>query len=224
VSSRDLTPVSYVVLGLLSRDGPSTAYELKTAVGRGIAAFWPFPHSQIYAEAEHLAGLGLLGAEQEQRGRRRRIYRITRAGEAALRAWLAAPMADEAQFRSLALLKLFFGQFAEPEHIVALAAAQRLKLEQLFVRFAEIIARLEARGDRRWQLAVAELLFAAHRAMAQHWKQIEQVAARAERGAPRAPRRARAEVKERAKRARKPTPVKRSRARPRAAQRSVSRP
>src|SRR5512133_344349 len=95
MSRPDLTPVSYVVLGLVARDGPSTPYALKTAVGRGIAHFWQFPHSQIYAETERLARLGLLAEEREQTGRRRRSYRITAAGRAALAAWLAEPT-DEA--------------------------------------------------------------------------------------------------------------------------------
>ena len=52
--------MSYVVLGLVARDGPSTPYALKAAVARGVAHFWPFRHSQIHAETERLARLGLL--------------------------------------------------------------------------------------------------------------------------------------------------------------------
>ena len=95
MSRPDLTPVSYVVLGLVARDGPSTPYALKTAVGRGMPHFWPFPHSQIYAETGRLAGLGLLAEEREHTGRRRRSYRITGEGQAALAA-LAAEPTDEA--------------------------------------------------------------------------------------------------------------------------------
>src|SRR5215207_8562458 len=114
MSRPDLTPVSYVVLGLVARDGPSTPYALKAAVGRGIAHFWQFPHSQIYAETERLAGLGLLAEEREHTGRRRRSYRITPEGRAALSAWLAEPAAEPPQLRSLGLLKLFFAQHAGP--------------------------------------------------------------------------------------------------------------
>src|SRR5829696_3541648 len=110
MSRPDLTPVSYVVLGLVARDGPSTPYALKTAVGRGVAHFWPFPHSQIYAETERLAGLGLLAEEREQTGRRRRSYRITPEGRTALSAWLAEPAAEPPQLRSLGLLKLIFAR------------------------------------------------------------------------------------------------------------------
>ena len=172
MSSADLNTVSYVLLGLLARDGASTAYELKTAVGRGIAHFWPFPHSQIYSEAERLARLGLLTEEREQGGRRRRVYRITRGGQAALRAWLAGPTALEVQYRDLGVLKLFFGQLASTEDIARLAASQVDAYEEMFAIYEELIERLRARGDRPWQLEVGELMFDAHRAVADHWKRI----------------------------------------------------
>lgn len=173
MSSPTLNPVSGVVLGLLARDGPSTAYELKAAVAGGIAVFWPFPHSQIYSEAERLARAGLLAARREESGRRRRTYRITRSGAAALSAWLADPAADELQYRSLALLKLFFAHFAAPADVAALARRQRALIDGTFARYGPVPARLRARGDRPGQLAVAELLLAAQRTMARQWARIE---------------------------------------------------
>jgi PadR family transcriptional regulator AphA len=182
MSRADLTPVSYVVLGLVARDGPSTPYALKTAVGRGVAHFWPFPHSQIYAETERLARLGLLAEEREHTGRRRRSYRITAKGRAALAAWLAEPTDEPAQFRSLGLLKLFFSQHAEAEHVAELARTQVALHRSYLEATAGIIERLKARGDRPGQLAVAELMTDAFRAMAGHWERIERAAA-----APQAP-------------------------------------
>ena len=174
MSRADLTPVSYVVLGLVARDGPSTPYALKAAVGRGIAHFWQFPHSQIYAETERLARLGLLAEEREQTGRRRRSYRITAEGRAALAAWLAEPTDEPLQVRSLGLLKLFFAQHATPEDIAELARAQA-ELHRGWVEVTNgIVERLQARGDRPGQLAVAELMGDAFRVMAGHWERVEQ--------------------------------------------------
>jgi PadR family transcriptional regulator AphA len=177
MSRPDLTPVSYVVLGLVARDGPSTPYALKAAVGRGIAHFWQFPHSQIYAETERLARLGLLAEEREQTGRRRRSYRITADGRAALAAWLAEPTEEPLQVRSLGLLKLYFAQHAGPDDVAELARVQA----ELHRRGAEvtdeIVKRLQVRGDRPGQLAVAELMGDAFRVMAGHWEQIEEAAA-----------------------------------------------
>jgi PadR family transcriptional regulator, regulatory protein AphA len=177
MSRPDLTPVSYVVLGLVARDGPSTPYSLKAAVARGVAHFWPFPHSQIYAETERLARLGLLAEEREHTGRRRRSYRITAEGRAALAAWLAEPTDEPPQFRSLGLLKLFFSQHAEPEEVAELARTQVALHRHHLEVTAGIIERLQARGDRPGQLAVAEIMADAFRAMAGHWERIEAAAA-----------------------------------------------
>jgi PadR family transcriptional regulator AphA len=177
MSRPDLTPVSYVILGLVARDGPSTPYALKAAVGRGIAQFWQFPHSQIYAEAERLARLGLLAEERELTGRRRRSYRLTREGRAALSAWLAEPTDEPPQLRSLGLLKLFFSQQAEAEDVAELARVQAAMHRVQLETAAGIIGRLQARGDRPGQLAVAELMADAIRAMAGHWERIEQAMA-----------------------------------------------
>lgn len=168
----NLTPVSFVVLGLVARDGPVTPYDLKAAVGRGIANFWPFPHSQIYSESERLARLGLLAEERETTGRRRRHYRVTAEGEKALAAWLAEPTSEVPQVRSLAMLKLYFGQLAHPEDIAALARAQQAVHRERQAYLDAMLERLRAR-DRPWQLAVGELMRDADRAMADNWAQVE---------------------------------------------------
>ena len=176
MSRADLTPVSYVILGLVARDGPSTPYALKAAVGRGIAHFWQFPHSQIYAETERLARLGLLAEEREQTGRRRRSYWVTAEGRAALAAWLAEPTNEPLQVRSLGLLKLYFAQHAGPEDVAELARVQA-KLHRQWVETTNgIVERLKARGDRPGQLAVAELMGDAYRVMAERWEQIGRAA------------------------------------------------
>ncbi len=168
----NLTPVSFVVLGLVARDGPVTPYDLKAAVGRGIANFWPFPHSQIYSESERLARLGLLAEERETTGRRRRHYRVTAEGEKALAAWLAEPTSEVPQVRSLAMLKLYFGQLTHPEDIAALARAQQAVHRERQAYLDAMLERLRAR-DRPWQLAVGELMRDADRAMADNWAQVE---------------------------------------------------
>ena len=164
--------MSYVVLGLVARDGPSTPYALKAAVGRGIAHFWQFPHSQIYAETERLAGLGLLAEEREQTGRRRRSYRITPEGRAALSAWLAEPAAEPPSCAALGLLKLFFAQHAGPGDLAELAKVQAEVHRQAVDYTREIVAHIQARGDLHGQLAVAELMGDALRVMGEHWERI----------------------------------------------------
>jgi DNA-binding PadR family transcriptional regulator len=171
----NLTSVSYVVLGLVARDGPVTPYDLKAAVGLGVAHFWPFPHSQIYSESERLARLGLLAEERETSGRRRRHYRVTAEGAKALAAWLAEPTSEPPQVRSLALLKLYFGHVADPEDIAALATAQLAMLRERQTYLGAMLERLRAR-ERPWQLAVGKLARDVERAMADNWEQVERAA------------------------------------------------
>ena len=130
-----LTPVSYVVLGLLAQNGPSTPYELKASVGRSIGNFWSFPHTQLYMEPPRLAAAGLVREKQEAGGRRRRVFTITAAGRRALREWLQEPAVFSRELRDLGMLKLYFGGLVGAEDVVALAdeqeRAHRTKLQAL---------------------------------------------------------------------------------------------
>ena len=103
-----LSPVSYLVLGLVERTGGATPYELKQVAG-SISGLWSLRHDQVYREPERLAKQGLLEEDREAEGRRRRRFRITPAGRKALREWLASPTADFTELRDPGLLQLFLG-------------------------------------------------------------------------------------------------------------------
>ena len=125
VSTGRLSNTSYVVLGMIGLRGPSTPYDLKRGIGHSVGYFWPFPHAQLYAEPERLERMGLLAVQSEDTGRRRKVYRLTSAGRAALRDWLAAPTNVHFQMRDVAELKLFFSELGDP------ADAPRLAREQV---------------------------------------------------------------------------------------------
>src|SRR5215831_18460388 len=99
-----LSPVSCLVLGLIGLRGPSTPYELKRAVGRSVSYFWPFPHSQLYGEPERLEAAGLLSCQSESGGRRRKLYKLTKKGDAALKKWLKTPPDTVFEMRDIAVL------------------------------------------------------------------------------------------------------------------------
>jgi len=167
-----LGPTSYLVLGMVALRGPSTPYEVKRAVSRSVGYFWPFPHAQIYAEPERLAGAGLLTEEREAEGRRRRTYTITDAGLAALRAWLREPTTGPMEIRDLGELKLFFSELATEEDIVALARTQAdlyrqrvAKLEALAARFADDVTRVR-------RLAPLRLGMGVYRAAVAFWDEV----------------------------------------------------
>src|SRR5688572_20466911 len=65
-----LGPTSYLVLGIVALRGPSTPYDLKRFVQLTVGNFWPFPHTQLYAEPARLAEAGLLEETREETGRR----------------------------------------------------------------------------------------------------------------------------------------------------------
>jgi PadR family transcriptional regulator AphA len=125
VSTINLTPTSYLVLGCLAVAGPATPYELKQMVAAGIGYFWSFPHSQLYSEPVRLTEAGLVAEARERGGRRRRRFSITEAGRRAVHEWLADPTAEVTDIRDIGLLKLFFGSLADREQIVSLATSQR---------------------------------------------------------------------------------------------------
>lgn len=124
-----LTPTSYIVLGLLEAAGEATPYDLKQMVAASLGNFWSLQHAQLYSEPERLAGAGYLEERREAGGRRRRHYRITARGRAALEAWLAEPTEELTELRDLALLKVFFG--ADPGAMAeAQAPAHQRKLKE----------------------------------------------------------------------------------------------
>lgn len=134
MSTVRLTPTSYLVLGLLAREGPSTPYDLERHVRATLGNFWSFPHTLLYSEPGRLAGLGLAVEERETTGRRRRVFRITSAGRDALGKWLDTPADEPTELRDPGLLQLFFGDLAP--------ATSRLRLaeQQLAIHRAKLAA------------------------------------------------------------------------------------
>ena len=124
MSNPKLTPTSYVVLGLVAFLGRATSYDMKRLAGMSVGYFWTFPHSQLYAEPERLAEMGLLEETREEGGRRRRTYSITEDGLEELKDWLADPECPPVEMRDMGTLKLFFGSLTTPENIRKLAERQ----------------------------------------------------------------------------------------------------
>ena len=138
-----LTPTSYLVLGLVTREGASTPYDLKRHVAATIGHFWSFPHALLYKEPARLVELGLLTEERELDGRRRRRFRITDAGRQALREWLRRPARQPTELRDLGLLQLFFTDL-EPTPARLAIAQEQLALHRSQLAEYEEDERLEA--------------------------------------------------------------------------------
>ena len=125
-----LSGTSYAVLTLLYHLGEATPYNLKGALERSVANFWPVPHTTFYAEPHRLAEGGYLNVRQEPTGRRRKLYSLTDRGREALREWARSPDVAESQLRDEGTLKIFAG--ADPRVVFSAQREWRArKLEEL---------------------------------------------------------------------------------------------
>lgn len=181
MSSDQLSPTSYLVLGLLAREGPSTPYDLKRRVGATLGHVWSFPHTQLYTEPARLVGLGLATEHREQHGRHRRRFTITDRGLAALRDWLDTPSSEPTELRDLGLLQLFFTDLAglEERHRIALrqVALHRAQLaeyeEEARRERGAAVGRAPGKVDRtaeRWRGETLRMALLYERAAVEFWE------------------------------------------------------
>ncbi len=144
MSIERLSPTSYLVLGLLAREGPSTPYALERHVAATLGNFWSFPHTLLNTEPVRLEALGLVSETREPEGRRRRLFEITPAGLSSLQAWLERPAEAQTELRDRGLLQLFFMDLATNEARVRLAEKQ-LEIHQSKLSMYQAEARQERR-------------------------------------------------------------------------------
>ena len=167
-----LGPVSYLVLGITALRGASTPYDLKRFVQLSIGHFWPFPHTQLYAEPARLADAGLLEETREESGRRRRHYALTESGRRRLLEWLGEPDTSPTEFRDAGLLKLFFCELAVPEDIDALAHEQAEAHRRKLAEYDAIVERYGNRPEFAKRLLSLELGVRLSRTAAEFWDEI----------------------------------------------------
>jgi DNA-binding PadR family transcriptional regulator len=167
-----LGPTSYLVLGIVAISGPSTPYDLKRYVQISVGNFWPFPHTQLYAEPARLAEAGLLEETREQTGRRRRHYTITTAGSQRLSEWLSEPVTSPTEYRDLGLLKFFFAELAQPGDVIALAHEQAAAQREQLAHYEAILERYGNRPELASRARSAELGVRLARAAAEFWEDV----------------------------------------------------
>lgn len=132
-----LSATARVILGLL-RLGPHTGYEIKQTTDRSTRFFWGASYGQIYPELRRLEAAGLAVAAEEPRGGvRRRVYRITPAGEKAVHDWLTSGD-DDFEVRDEGLLRLFFAAALDGDELAALVRRRRAFFEEVAAHFRAI--------------------------------------------------------------------------------------
>ena len=82
--------LKHILLGLAERE--CSGYDVKKAFDTSLRNFWRAELSQIYPQLQNLEKDGLLESEKADsaHGPQRVVYHRTKAGEAALKAWLEA--------------------------------------------------------------------------------------------------------------------------------------
>lgn len=102
-----LTGNSYAVLAVINRLGEGSSYDVKLVLNR--CGFWSIPHTTSYEEPLRLAKLGLPSSQQQEGGRRRRVFAITDTGRQALTEWLAQGHSPDPEIRDEGLLRAYAG-------------------------------------------------------------------------------------------------------------------
>jgi PadR family transcriptional regulator, regulatory protein AphA len=117
-SVKPLTTTSYAILGLLAIK-PWTTYELAKQMEVSLRNFWPRAERKLYEEPRKLVAHQLATVQHETVGKRSRsVYRITPAGQRALRGWLEEPGAlPSLEFE--ALIKVFFAEQGSKDQLLA---------------------------------------------------------------------------------------------------------
>ena len=130
-----LVSLRIAAMGLLAQE-PGSGYDLLKHFEKSMANVWPATQSQLYGELNKLADAGLIEVSDiGPRGRKE--YRITDAGRAELRRWVA-DNTDDPPFRSAGLLRVFLLGELPPgqarDHVQAIADradAEMKRLEEL---------------------------------------------------------------------------------------------
>ena len=118
--------LTHAILGLLTQS-PMTGYDLKNhRFDASIAHFWPADQAQIYRTLDKMAEDAWVESHVEFQEDRpnRKVYSITKDGQAELRRWLLLPQSLP-PYREPFLIQLFFAEDLSNEEMIALLESQR---------------------------------------------------------------------------------------------------
>ena len=134
------------LLGLLTLR-KSSGYDLSKLFQESLSYFWVANQSQIYRELDKMEELGWVVSSQDEQDARpnKRVYAITKDGNAELLRYLKDDSADElAVVRNPLLMKLFFSSMVDREHALKLLENYR---EVCRKAMEEVRAQVEEIGE-----------------------------------------------------------------------------
>ena len=149
--------LGYALLNLIACEA-QTGYDLSRVLQESISFFWQAKHSQIYPELAKLESAGFISHEVVRQTDKpdKKIYTITDAGLAALRAWVVAPL-EMPPTRDELLVKTAAIWQADPAAAAAMLREHERQHAEQLVLYEAIRIRLEAaweRSGRRRDVAV----------------------------------------------------------------------
>ncbi|MCO5207550.1 MAG: PadR family transcriptional regulator [Anaerolineae bacterium] len=155
--TKPLPNTAYAVLGFLAAGEPMSGYEVRKSAENLHYFYWSPAQSQIYSELRRLAAHGYVTSELVRQDGKpdKRLYQITEAGTTAFRVWLNETPAEPTMMKHAMLLRLFFGQSAEPARLGVLLEQFISDGEEALAQIAIVREYAELDPDARWQGIVA---------------------------------------------------------------------
>jgi PadR family transcriptional regulator AphA len=171
--SRELTPLSYIVLALVGRGGAAPHDLVRMARG-GQRLYYAGAASKIYEQPRRLERLGYLRSEKRPgKTTERTYYTLTENGLAALRDWHAQPSSFP-RIQSEAVARVLSSDLAEDERVVAQSvAALRDEITELSAGIDEDERRAPSIPHRQRQLKLVRSL--GRRLIQAHLEWIDEV-------------------------------------------------
>jgi PadR family transcriptional regulator, regulatory protein AphA len=171
--SRELTPLSYVVLALVGRDGAAPHDLVRMARG-GQRLYYAGAESKVYEQPKRLERLGYLRSEKRPgKTTERTYYTLTENGLAALREWHAQPSSFP-RIQSEAAARVLSSDLAEDERVIAESlSAMRDEIAELSAGIDEDERRAPAIPHRQRQLKLVRSL--GRRLLVAHLEWIDEV-------------------------------------------------
>lgn len=167
-----LSDSAYAVLVVIALRGPSTAYEVNRALTRLAGEFWATPHTQVYRECARLLETGMLDAEEETSGRRRRVFTLTETGRETVTNWVREPTDASMEIHDVALLKISAIELSTPDAIRALAERQIAAYHQRLAALDDIEAGLATRPGAALRIRNLAVGRSVYHAQLNFWTQL----------------------------------------------------
>ncbi len=173
MSTEKLSPLSYVVLNLIGRNGAGP-HDLVRMVRAGQRLYWAGAESKIYAQPKWLEQRGYLSSEKTPgKTRERTHYRLTEQGLGAVQEWLALP-SPFPRIQSEAAVRVQASDLADDPHVVVTSLeALRKEIAELETILDEQEAREAQFPHRRRQLRLLHSL--GRRILRAHREWIDEV-------------------------------------------------